>query len=222
MPANSETEDERLTRILKRVRKIELITRGIVKETLGGAYHSRFKGQGIEFDDFREYQPGDDVRFLDWNVTARMNDPYVRKYIEERELTVMLVVDVSGSGDYGSHEDSKRERAAEAAAVFAFSAVQNQDKVGLILVSDQVEHYLPAQKGSSHALRCLRDILNHQPRSRRTDLAPALDLALTRIAHRALVIVVSVGRKTRCGGRASHGPARVGATCGGPCLPSGS
>jgi uncharacterized protein (DUF58 family) len=191
MPANSETEDERLTRILKRVRKIELITRGIVKETLGGAYHSRFKGQGIEFDDFREYQPGDDVRFLDWNVTARMNDPYVRKYIEERELTVMLVVDVSGSGDYGSHEDSKRERAAEAAAVFAFSAVQNQDKVGLILVSDQVEHYLPAQKGSSHALRCLRDILNHQPRSRRTDLAPALDLALTRIAHRALVIVVS-------------------------------
>lgn len=178
-------------RILKRVRKIELVTRGIVKETLGGAYHSRFKGQGIEFDDFREYQPGDDVRFLDWNVTARMNDPYVRKYIEERELTVMLVVDVSGSGDYGSQEDSKRERAAEVAAVFAFSAVQNQDKVGLILISDQVEHYLPAQKGGSHALRCLRDILNHRPRSRRTNLAPALDLALARIAHRALVIVVS-------------------------------
>jgi uncharacterized protein (DUF58 family) len=190
-PTPPETEDERLARILKRVRKIELVTRGIVKETLGGAYHSRFKGQGIEFDDFREYQPGDDVRFLDWNVTARMNDPYVRKYIEERELTVMLVVDVSGSGDYGSQEDSKRERAAEVAAVFAFSAVQNQDKVGLILVSDQVEHYLPAQKGSSHALRCLRDILNHRPRSRRTNLAPALDLALTRIAHRALVIVVS-------------------------------
>ncbi len=191
MPSNPETEDERLTRILKRVRKIELVTRGIVKETLGGAYHSRFKGQGIEFDDFREYQPGDDVRFLDWNVTARMNDPYVRKYIEERELTVMLIVDVSGSGDYGSQEDSKRERAAEVAAVFAFSAVQNQDKVGLILVSDQVEHYLPAQKGSSHALRCLRDILNHRPKSRRTQLGPALDLALTRIAHRALVVLVS-------------------------------
>ncbi len=135
----TETDDERLTRVLKRVRKIELITRGMVKETLGGAYHSRFKGQGIEFDDFREYQPGDDVRFLDWNVTARMNEPFVRKYIEERELTVMLVVDVSGSGDYGSQEDSKRERAAEVAAVFAFSAVQNKDKVGLILVSDQVE-----------------------------------------------------------------------------------
>jgi uncharacterized protein (DUF58 family) len=147
----TETDDEKLTRILKRVRRIELITRGMVKETLGGQYHSRFKGQGIEFDDFREYQAGDDVRFLDWNVTARMNEPFVRKYIEERELTVMLVVDVSGSGDFGSVEDSKRERAAEVAAVFAFSAVQNQDKVGLLLVSDRVEHYLPAQKGSAHA-----------------------------------------------------------------------
>ena len=187
----TETDDERLTRVLKRVRKIELITRGMVKETLGGAYLSRFKGQGIEFDDFREYQPGDDVRFLDWNVTARMNEPFVRKYIEVRELTVMLVVDVSGSGDYGSQEDSKRERAAEVAAVFAFSAVQNQDKVGLILVSDQVEQYMPAKKGGSHALRCLRDILNIQPKQRKTNLAPALDLALGRIAHRALVVLVS-------------------------------
>jgi uncharacterized protein (DUF58 family) len=186
-----EHNDERLTRILKRVRRIELITRGIVKETLGGQYHSRFKGQGIEFDDFREYQAGDDVRFLDWNVTARMNEPFVRKYIEERELTVMLIVDVSGSSDYGSHEDSKRERAAEVAAVFAFSAVQNQDKVGLVLVSDQVEEYLPARKGSAHALRALRDILNMEPKSRGTNIAPALDLALKRIAHRALVIVVS-------------------------------
>ena len=183
--------EERLTRILKRVRKIELITRGMVKETLGGAYHSRFKGQGIEFDDFREYQAGDDVRFLDWNVTARMNDPFVRKYIEERELTVMVIVDVSGSGDYGSIEDSKRERAAEVAAVFAFSAVQNQDKVGLILVSDGVEHYLPPRKGSAHALRLIRDILNFIPKSRKTNLAPALDLALERVPHRALVLVVS-------------------------------
>lgn len=188
---NPPDNDEQLTRILKRVRRIELITRGMVKETLGGQYHSRFKGQGIEFDDFREYQAGDDVRFLDWNVTARMNEPFVRKYIEERELTVMIVVDVSGSGDYGSQEDSKRERAAEVAAVFAFSAVQNQDKVGLILVSDRVEHYLPARKGSSHALRILRDILTIQPKSRKTNLAPALDLALERVAHRALVVVVS-------------------------------
>lgn len=191
MSATTPDNDEQLTRILKRVRRIELITRGMVKETLGGQYHSRFKGQGIEFDDFREYQAGDDVRFLDWNVTARMDEPFVRKYIEERELTVMLVVDVSGSGDYGSQEDSKRERAAEVAAVFAFSAVQNQDKVGLILVSDRVEHYLPARKGSAHALRILRDILTIRPKSRKTQLAPALDLALERVAHRALVVVVS-------------------------------
>jgi len=192
---NRETEqnenDARLTRILKRVRRIELLTRGMVKEMLGGQYHSRFKGQGIEFDDFREYQPGDDVRFIDWNVTARMNDPFVRKYVEERELTVMICVDVSGSGDYGSQEDSKRERAAEIAAVFAFSAVQNQDKVGLTLFSDGIEHYLPARKGAPHALRILRDILNNEPKSHRTDIKPALDLAVERIAHRALVILVS-------------------------------
>jgi uncharacterized protein (DUF58 family) len=191
MSIATETDDEKLTRILKRVRRIELITRGMVKETLGGQYHSRFKGQGIEFDDFREYQAGDDVRFLDWNVTARMNEPFVRKYIEERELTVMLVVDVSASGDFGSVEDSKRERAAEVAAVFGFSAVQNQDKVGLLLVSDRVEHYLPARKGSAHALRILRDILTIRPQGRGTDLGPALDTALRRIAHRALVVVVS-------------------------------
>lgn len=187
----TDTDDATLTRILKRVRRIELITRGIVKETLGGAYHSRFKGQGIEFDDFREYQAGDDVRFIDWNVTARMNEPFVRKYIEERELTVMLIVDVSGSGDYGSEEDSKRERAAEVAAVFAFSALQNQDKVGLTLVSDQVEHYLPARKGLAHILRMLRDTLTLRPESRNTDLTPALDVALERIPHRALVVIVS-------------------------------
>lgn len=191
MPTPTETNDERLTRIMKRVRRIELITRGMVKETLGGQYHSRFKGQGIEFDDFREYQPGDDVRFIDWNVTARMNDPFVKKYIEERELTVMLLVDVSGSGEYGSVEDSKRERSAEMAGVFAFSAVHNQDKVGVILFSDQIEEYLPAKKGSSHALRVIRDILTVQPRSKKTNIQPALDLALQRIAHRALIIVVS-------------------------------
>jgi uncharacterized protein (DUF58 family) len=190
-PTAQEDNDARLTRILKRVRRIELLTRGLIKETLGGAYHSRFKGQGIEFDDFREYQPGDDVRFLDWNVTARMNDPYVRKYIEERELTVMLLVDISGSGDYGSGEDSKRERAAEVAAVFAFSATHNGDKVGLCLFSDRIEHYLPARKGGSHTLRIVRDILDKQAVSPRTDLTPALDLALQRIPHRALVVVVS-------------------------------
>lgn len=190
MPAATQNED-RITRILKRVRRIELITRGLVKETLGGAYHSRFKGQGIEFDDFRLYQPGDDVRFLDWNVTARMNEAYVRKYIEEREMTVLLLVDVSSSGDYGSGEDSKRERAAEMAAIFAFSAVQNQDKAGLVMFTDEVEFYLPARKGAGQALRIVREILNYQPRHRRTALEPALELAVQRIPHRALVFVIS-------------------------------
>jgi uncharacterized protein (DUF58 family) len=183
--------EDRITRILKRVRRIELITRGLVKETLGGAYHSRFKGQGIEFDDFRQYLAGDDVRFLDWNVTARMNEPYVRKYVEEREMTVLLLVDVSRSGDYGSGEDSKRERAAELAAVFAFSALQNHDKAGLVMFSDEVEFYLPARKGSAQALRIVREILNYQPRRLGTNLAPALDLAVNRIPHRALVFIIS-------------------------------
>ncbi len=183
--------EERISRILKRVRRIELITRGLVKETLGGQYHSRFKGQGIEFDDFREYQAGDDVRFLDWNVTARMNEPYIRKYVEEREMTVLLLVDVSRSGDYGSGEDSKRERMAEIAAVFGFSAQQNQDKVGLAMFSSEVEFYLPARKGSAQALRVVREILNYQPRQRGTDYAPVLDLTVQRIPHRALVFLIS-------------------------------
>lgn len=191
MAKQKENQDEAIGRILKRVRRIELVTRGLVRETLGGQYHSRFKGQGIEFDDFREYQPGDDVRFLDWNVTARMNEPFVRKYVEEREMTVLLLVDVSSSGDYGSGEDSKRERAAELAAVFAFSALQNQDKVGLAMFSDEVEFYLPARKGSAQALRVVREILNFSPRKRGTALEPVLDLAVKRIAHRALVFVIS-------------------------------
>jgi uncharacterized protein (DUF58 family) len=188
---NEADNDERLARILKKVRRIELLTRGMVKESLGGQYHSRFKGQGIEFDDFREYQAGDDVRFIDWNVTARMNDPFVRKYIEERELTVMLAVDVSGSSEYGSVDDSKRELAAELAAVFAFSACANQDKVGLLLFSDQIEACVPAMKGHAHALRIVRDILNCVPKRRGTKLQPALDMALQRIAHRSLVVLVS-------------------------------
>lgn len=191
MSVSNGANEDRVTRILKRVRRIELVTRGLVKETLGGAYHSRFKGQGIEFDDFREYQAGDDVRFLDWNVTARMNEPYIRKYVEEREMTVLLLVDVSRSGDYGSGDDSKRERAAELAAVFAFSALQNQDKAGLVMFTDEVEFYLPARKGSAQALRIVREILNYQPRRRGTNLASALDLAVKRIPHRALVFIIS-------------------------------
>ncbi len=188
--ATSSAED-RITRILKRVRRIELITRGLVRETLGGQYHSRFKGQGIEFNDFREYQPGDDVRFIDWNVTARMNEAFIRQYVEEREMTVLLLVDVSSSGDYGSGEDSKRERAAEIAAVFAFSAQSNNDKVALAMFTDEVEFYLPARKGAAQALRIVREILNYQPRHSLTALEPALQLAVQRIPHRALVFVIS-------------------------------
>jgi uncharacterized protein (DUF58 family) len=184
-------DEENLARVLKRVRKIELLTRGMVKETLGGQYHSRFKGQGIEFDDFREYQMGDDVRFIDWNVTARMDSPFVRKYIEERELTVMVMVDISGSSDYGSKENSKRELAAEIAAVFAFSAVSNQDKVGLVLFSDEVEAFVPPRKGLSHTLRLVRDILLLTPKRRGSALQPVLQLALQRIPHRSLVVLVS-------------------------------
>ena len=198
MPAAA-SNDERVTRILKRVRRIELITRGLVKESLGGAYHSRFKGQGIEFDDFREYQPGDDVRFLDWNVTARMNEPYLRKYVEEREMTVLLLVDVSSSGDYGSGEESKRERAAEMAAVFAFSALQNHDKVGLAMFTDEVEFYLPARKGSAQALRVVREILNYAPRHKQTAFEPPLNLAIDRIPHRAMVFLISDFIATQAG-----------------------
>jgi uncharacterized protein (DUF58 family) len=187
----NDSDDERLLRILQRVRRVDLLTRGIVKETLGGQYHSKFKGQGIEFDDFREYQPGDDVRFLDWNVTARMDQPYVRKYVEERELTVMLLVDVSASANYGSKVDSKRELATELAAVLAMSAGANGDKVGLLLFSDQIEAYVPPRKGHSHSMRLLRDILVHQPKSRQSSLLPAIDFALKRVPHRSLMVMLS-------------------------------
>jgi uncharacterized protein (DUF58 family) len=190
MPA-TEINDERLTRILKRVRRIELLTRGIVKETLGGAYHSRFKGQGIEFDDFREYQPGDDVRFLDWNVTARLNEPFVRKYVEERELTVMLVVDVSASSLFTSAALSKRELAAEVAATLAFAAVANGDRVGLLAFSDEIELFVPPGKDRRHVLRIIRELLYLQPHGRGTDIGSALAYLARIVRRRAIVFVLS-------------------------------
>ncbi|MBP7948683.1 MAG: DUF58 domain-containing protein [Verrucomicrobiales bacterium] len=182
---------QQLSEILRKVRKIELITRGIVREAVGGEYHSVFKGQGIDFDDFREYQPGDEVRSIDWNVTARMGFPYIKKFVEEREMTVFLAVDVSGSQHYGGVDKSKREIAAELAGVFAFSANANQDKVGLLLVSDEVEEFLPATKGSRHVLRVIRDILWHEPHSRGTNLAPALERLTNALTRRALVVLIS-------------------------------
>ena len=180
-----------LSEILKKVRKIELITRGIVKAAVGGEYHSVFKGQGIDFDDFREYAPGDEVRSIDWNVTARMGMPFIKKFVEERELTVFLAVDVSASKNFGGQDQSKRELAAEIAALFAFSASQNQDKVGLLLFSDEAELFLPPRKGSMHCLRIAREILYCNPRGRGTDISMALDKLTGLLPRRSLVIIIS-------------------------------
>jgi len=177
--------------ILKKIRQIELRTNRIVTETLAGQYHSVFKGQGMNFDEVREYQPGDDVRAIDWNVTARMNHPFIKKFVEERELTLMLVVDVSGSGLFGSRGQSKRELAAEIASVLAFSAIRNNDKVGLILFSDEVEKFIPPRKGRSHVLRVIREVLFFEPKRCGTDLVNALEFMARVTAHRAITVVVS-------------------------------
>jgi uncharacterized protein (DUF58 family) len=185
--------------ILKKIRQIELRTNRLVTETLGGQYHSVFKGQGMNFEEVREYQPGDEVRAIDWNVTARMNHPFVKKFVEERELTLMLVVDVSGSGLFGSGAQSKRELAAEIASVLAFSAIRNNDKVGVILFSEEVEKYIPPKKGRRHVLRVIREILFHEPKKRGTNLNAALEFLNRVTSHRAIAVVVSdfVGEPTK-------------------------
>lgn len=177
--------------ILKKIRQIEIRTNRLVTETLGGQYHSVFKGQGMNFDEVREYQPGDEVRAIDWNVTARMNHPFIKKFVEERELTVLLLVDASGSGRFGSAGPSKRELAAEIASVLAFSAIRNNDKVGLALFTRQVEKFIPPRKGRRHVLRVIREILFHEPRSAQTDLAGALDFLNRVLPRRAIVVVLS-------------------------------
>jgi uncharacterized protein (DUF58 family) len=177
--------------LLKKIRLLELRTRRLVDETLAGQYHSAFKGQGMDFDEVREYQPGDEVRAIDWNVTARMNHPFVKKFREERELTVLLVVDLSGSGLFGSGDQSKRELAAELACVLAFSAIRNQDRVGLLLFTEEVEKFIPPRKGRTHVLRVIRDILAFQPRLRGTSLSGALEFANRVLPHKAIIIVLS-------------------------------
>ncbi|MBM3877462.1 MAG: DUF58 domain-containing protein [Verrucomicrobia bacterium] len=177
--------------LLKKIRQIEIRTNRLVSETLAGQYHSVFKGQGMNFDEVREYQPGDEVRFIDWNVTARMNHPFIKKFVEERELTVMLLVDLSGSGLFGSAGQSKRELAAEIASVLAFSAIRNNDKVGLILFTEEIEKFIPPRKGRRHVLRVIREILFHKPRRSGTDLKAALDFLQRVSSHRAIAIVVS-------------------------------
>ena len=177
--------------ILKKIRQIEIRTNRLVSETLAGQYHSVFKGQGMNFEEVREYQPGDEVRSIDWNVTARMNHPFVKKFVEERELTLMLMVDVSGSGRFGSRGQSKRELAAEIASVLAFSAIRNNDKVGLILFSDEVEKFIPPRKGRRHVLRVIREVLFFEPKRQGTDLNGALEFLMRVTPHRAISVLIS-------------------------------
>lgn len=172
--------------IIKKVRRIEIHTRQLVTGAVSGAYHSSFKGRGMDFEEVREYAIGDDVRTIDWNVSAKMDRPFVKVFREERELTLMLVVDLSASGSFGSVDQSKRELAAEIASVLAFSATLNNDKVGLILYADTVEYYIPPKKGRRHVLRLIRDILYFQPKGRGTQHKAALDY-LNRVQNRKTV-----------------------------------
>jgi uncharacterized protein (DUF58 family) len=191
-PAPSAPQHAPVSReILRQVRLIELRTRGLVNSLFGGEYQSVFRGQGMEFSEVREYEPGDDVRNIDWNVTARTGDPYVKKHVEERELTVLLVVDLSGSEQFGTRGRFKAELAAELSAVLALSAVRNSDRVGMVLFSDHVEHVVPPRKGRRHALRLIRDVLAFQPTGRGTDIPGALDYAARLLAHRGIIFLLS-------------------------------
>lgn len=162
--------------LVKKLKKIEIYTSRLANDQLAGSYHSVFKGRGMAFSEVRQYQPGDDVRFIDWNVSARMNDTYVKVFTEEREMTVMLLVDLSASGRFGSVDKPKIETVAEVAALLAFSAIKNNDRVGLILFTDRVERFVPAKKGRSHVMRVVTEILNADPEGEGTDLGVALDL----------------------------------------------
>jgi uncharacterized protein (DUF58 family) len=177
--------------ILRQVKLLELKTRGLVNSLFTGEYRSVFKGQGMEFAEVREYQPGDEVRSIDWNVTARMGKPYVKRYIEERELTVMLVVDLSGSERFGTRARFKSELASELAAVLAMSAIRNNDRVGAVLFTDRIEHVVPPRKGRRHALRLMRDLLVFEPVGRGTDITAALEYTGKMLSHKAIVFVVS-------------------------------
>lgn len=177
--------------ILGKVRQIEIRTHRMVTDALSGAYHSVFKGQGMDFEEVREYAPGDDVRSIDWNVTAKMDRPFVKKFREERELTIMLMVDLSASGNFGSTHESKRELAAEVASVLAFSATRNNDKVGLLLFSDRVEAYIPPRKGRQHILRIIREVLFFRPAGRGTGLTLALNTVRRLLKRKAIVFLLS-------------------------------
>jgi uncharacterized protein (DUF58 family) len=177
--------------IIRKVRRIEIRTKKLVNDVFSGEYHSIFKGRGMEFEEVREYQPGDDIRIIDWNVTARYGYPFVKKFTEERELTVMLLVDASSSGEFGTAQRMKGEIAAELCSVLAFSAIKNNDKVGMIVFTDKIEKYIPPKKGSSHVLRLIREVLYFKPEHQRTDINCALEFLGRIIKRRCVVFLVS-------------------------------
>ncbi len=177
--------------LLQKVRKIEIKTRGLSRNIFAGEYHSQFKGRGMAFSEVREYQPGDDVRAIDWNVTARMNRPYVKIYEEERELTVMLLVDVSGSRNFGTVSQMKRDTMAEVAATLAFSTIENNDKVGVIFFSDQIEKFIPPKKGKSHVLHIIRELLSFEPEHTGTDINAALQFLTNAQKRRCTAFLIS-------------------------------
>ncbi|MBL4745433.1 MAG: DUF58 domain-containing protein [Flavobacteriaceae bacterium] len=177
--------------LLKKVRKIEIKTRRLSNHIFSGEYHSSFKGRGMTFSEVRQYQYGDDIRAIDWNVTARYNEPYIKVFEEERELTMMLMVDISGSESFGTATQFKRDTATEIGATLAFSATQNNDKVGLILFSDEIELFIPPKKGRSHVLRIIRELIEHTPKSKKTDINGALKYLSNVIKKRAIVFVLS-------------------------------
>ena len=179
------------TEIIKKVRHIEIRTRGLVNDLFGGEYHSVFKGRGMSFSEVREYYPGDDIRLIDWNVTARSSLPHVKIFEEERELTVYLIIDISKSGDFGTLDKYKNEIAAEIAAVLGFSAIKNNDKVGLIMFTDKIEKYVPPKKGKSHVLRVVRELLYHKSEDQKTSIQNALDFLLKVSKRRSVVFLIS-------------------------------
>jgi uncharacterized protein (DUF58 family) len=177
--------------ILKRIKRIEIKTRNLVEEVFTGEYHSMFKGQGLEFSEVREYQPGDSYRDIDWNVSARFGHPYIKKFKETRELNVLFIVDLSASNQFGTQGQLKAEFIAEITAVLSFSALSNQDKVGLLLFTDVIEKYLPPRKGRKYTLQILRDILYHEPKSKGTDLAGALSYTSRLLKKRSIIFIIS-------------------------------
>ena len=177
--------------LLKKVRKIEIKTRGLTRQIFAGEYHSAFKGRGMTFSEVREYQYGDDIRSIDWNVTARFNHPFVKVFEEERELTVMLLIDVSASGNFGTHEQLKHSLITEIAAVLSFSAIENNDKIGVIMFSDRIEKFIPPQKGRKHILRIIRELLDFKPQSNGTDISESLRFLTNAIKKRCTAFLIS-------------------------------